>query len=103
MGKKVRLPAWTPLTPRGHMAVARSCNFFHHPRLKLQNIKPLTFAASVFAKASFCTVLAVQALAKALVGPEAGLVIVAVLAVGGQDCLVQSCLGIVSSLKKYIF
>ena len=40
--------------------------------------KKLTFAASAFAKASFGTVLTVQALAKALVAPEHTLLIISV-------------------------
>ena len=60
----------------------------------------LTFAASAFAKSTLCTVLAVQALAETLVGPQAALLVAAALAVGGHDGLVQSCLRKVITLNR---
>ena len=84
------------------MAVARPCNVHFYDSCltaKYQGEKKLTFAASAFAKASFGTALTVQALAKILVGPEHALLLIAALAVGGQDGLVQSCLGHCSSLR----
>jgi len=58
------------------------------------------FVASAFAKTSLCTALAVQALAETLVGPQTALFVAVALAVGGQDGLVQGCLGKVITLGK---
>ena len=83
------------------MAVSRPCNFSRHSRLS--KTAKLTFAAAAFAKTSLCAALAVQALAKNLVGPEAALLVAVALSVGVQDGLVQGCLGKVISLKRNEF
>ena len=62
----------------------------------------LTFVASAFAKTSLCTALAVQALSEILVGPQTALFVAVALAVGGQDGLVQGCLGKVITLRYII-